>query len=484
MKRPVSLDADSLKLLIEAVRELDAGFAHLPELRSPADAEKLRPVLLAAARRLRDNYPYHHPLYMGQMLKPPHAIARLAYSLAMFLNPNNHAIDGGRASSIMETECLDKLAQFVGWQKYLGHLTSGGTMANFEALWIARQLQPGRMLAASTQAHYTHARLAGVLGMPFCPVPADNRGRMNAAALAELASAGQIGTIVATLGTTAAGAVDPLPEILAIARQHGLRVHIDAAYGGYFKLAGNLDADARRAFEVVEQADSLVIDPHKHGLQPYGCGCVLFKDRSVARYYQHDSPYTYFIDPAAGPNAPALCMEEGAADGQGPSAPLQHLGEISLECSRSGASAVALWATLELLPLEPGGEFARGLEACREAALALYAHLAGHRQLVPVVRPELDIVTWAVRAPCASVSSQRARQLFDVAERRGLHLALARLPRAMAEPANPVADWDSGEITCLRACVMKPEHRDWMPQITAILDEAAAASANGDEPRP
>ena len=159
---------------------------------------------------------------------------------------------------------------------------------------------------------------------------------------------GNVGTVVVTLGTTAIGAVDPLDEILALRERYGFRVHVDAAYGGYFGLIrDDLDEPARRAFLAIGQADSIVIDPHKHGLQPYGCGCVLFRDPAVGRLYKHDSPYTYFTSSEL------------------------HLGEISLECSRAGAAAVALWATQRLLPLEPEGDLAKGLAKGRRAALEL-----------------------------------------------------------------------------------------------------------------
>ena len=165
---------------------------------------------------------------------------------------------------------------------------------------------------------------------------------------------GDVGTVVVTLGTTAMGAVDPLAEILALRDRYGFRVHVDAAYGGYFRLIPEaLDEQARQAFAAIEQADSIVIDPHKHGLQPYGCGCVLFQDPAVGRFYKHDSPYTYFTSHQL------------------------HLGEISLDCSRAGASAVALWATQRLLPLVPGGEFARGLAKGRGRALELDRRLRG-----------------------------------------------------------------------------------------------------------
>jgi glutamate/tyrosine decarboxylase-like PLP-dependent enzyme len=253
--------------------------------------------------------------------------------LSLWINPNNHALDGGRASSAMEKEALAHLAAMFGWETHLGHICSGGTMANLEALWAARNLQGKPKIVASSQAHYTHERICGVLGIDFQSVPCNNKAQMDLNALEELLKSDQVGTVVVTLGATATGAVDPLADILALREKHGFRVHVDSAYGGYFTLVEDLDSNTRRHFNQLQQADSIVVDPHKHGLQPYGCGCVIFRDPSIAHLYKHDSPYTYYT----------------SAD--------LHLGEISLECSRPGASAVALWATQKLLPLEPGGEF-------------------------------------------------------------------------------------------------------------------------------
>jgi glutamate/tyrosine decarboxylase-like PLP-dependent enzyme len=447
----MTFDHQSLALLSEALRALDDGFDNLPSLENKLNLEAMRSALFAAAERLRDNYPYHHPLYVGQMLKPPHPIARLAYLLAMHLNPNNHALDGGRASSAMEKEAVAEIARMFGWDKHLGHLCGGGTIANFEALWIARELAPGKAVAASSQAHYTHSRLSAVLGVPFRSIPADAHGRMELSALDAELNSGEIGTVVATLGTTAAGTVDPLPEILALCRQHGVRVHVDAAYGGYFALVDNLAPHAHRAFDAIPDADSIVIDPHKHGLQPYGCGCVLFRDPNVGRFYKHNSPYTYFTSDEL------------------------HLGEISLECSRPGAAAVALWTTQRLLPLVKGGEFARGLGDGRAAALELHRALVDDHRFAPLFEPEMDIVVWAVRADSASDSSNRARQVFDAAAKNDLHLALASFPRKMLEACQPVQNWDADALTCLRACVMKPEHKTWLPEITARLKIAIAS---------
>jgi tyrosine decarboxylase / aspartate 1-decarboxylase len=438
---------DRLRAALERLR---AGFADLPDASPPEGGPEVERILTEVAERLKDNYPYFHPLYAGQMLKPPHPVARLAYSLALWLNPNNHALDGGRASSAMEKEAVADLARMIGWDTHLGHLTSGGTMANLEALWVAGRLKPGAAVLASTQAHYTHERISGVLALPFEAIPSDARGRLDMNALEARLAKGGVGTVVATIGTTATGAVDPLSDILDLRKGHGFRIHADAAYGGYFGLVDNLAPETRRAYERLAEVDSLVIDPHKHGLQPYGCGCVLFQDPSLGRFYKHDSPYTYF------------------------SSTQLHLGEISLECSRPGAAAVALWATHRLLPLTPGGEFARGLAAGRAAALALYERLRGDARFVTASAPELDILVWAPRAPTVSAASTAAKRLFEEAAKRQLHLALADLPIDLFDLAG--VDRDRQTLTCLRSVLMKPEHWEWVDRIWGIVEAAANAS--------
>jgi glutamate/tyrosine decarboxylase-like PLP-dependent enzyme len=446
-----------LDAFLEAVKKLDEGFAGLPAFETKAAGmERLVETLVVTAGRLRDNYPYFHPLYAGQMLKPPHPAARLAYALAMWINPNNHALDGGRATSAMEKEAVAEIAGMFGWTEYLGHLCGGGTMANLEALWVASQEHPGKKILASEQAHYTHKRISAVLQLQFESLACDARGRMDMNALAKRVERGDVGTVVATMGTTATGAVDPLPEILAWREKQGFRVHADAAYGGYFVLAGNLGVKATKAFGRIGEVDSIVIDPHKHGLQPYGCGCVLFRDPSVGRFYKHDSPYTYFS-----------------------SAEL-HLGEISLECSRPGAAAAALWTTQKLLPLERGGEFARGLERGRAAAMALYEKLAGDKRFVTAFTPELDIVVFALRASSVSTASALSRRLFDVAAERNLHLAVAELPADFWAANLGVMQRDRETMTCLRSVLMKPEHLEWIPRIWDELS-AAASEVLGEE---
>jgi tyrosine decarboxylase/aspartate 1-decarboxylase len=443
------LESKSLPLLTEALERLENGFSGLPEVHVDYDIDALRKVLLEVAGRLQDNYPYFHPYYAGQMIKPPHPIARLAYMLSLWINPNNHALDGGRASSAMEKEAVAEIANLFGWKSHLGHLCSGGTMANLEALWVSGRLKPGMTIVASEQAHYTHRRISEVLGLNFQVIPCDSLARMDLSALEKVLKRGNVGTVVATIGTTGVGSIDSLPGILKLKQKYGFRLHADAAYGGYFILADNLSNSTRKVYDCLTQVDSIVIDPHKHGLQPYGCGCILFKDPSVGALYKHDSPYTYF------------------------SSSELHLGEISLECSRPGASAVALWATQRLLPMVPGGEFARNLSKSREAALLLYERLLGAPQFKTIIEPELDIVVWAPNAGRVSLISKLSAEMFKVAASYNLHLAIFNYPTKLLKGSWHGVTMDADQVTCLRSCLMKPEHLDWMDQIWETLSRVA-----------
>jgi glutamate/tyrosine decarboxylase-like PLP-dependent enzyme len=406
--------------------------------------------------RLRDNYPFFHPSFAGQMLKPPHPAAVAGYLTAMLINPNNHALDGGPATARMEKEAVAQLAAMFGFGSHLGHLTSSGTIANLEALFIARELHPGQGVAFSAEAHYTHARMCKVLGITATPVETDAAGRMDTGALDAVLAGGRIGTVVATAGTTGLGAIDPVHEILAIARRHGARVHVDAAYGGFFTLlagAGGRAGLAAAPWRAIAGCDSVVVDPHKHGLQPYGCGAVLFADPDVGRFYLHDSPYTYFTSDEL------------------------HLGEISLECSRAGASAAALWLTFQLLPPVPDG-LGQVLAACRLAALDLAQLIEGSGLLALYQPPELDIVCYFPGRPrrLSAIDRDSARMLAD----------------GMADPADPVflsmlragtadfarrfpdlaADQDGARI--LRSVLMKPEHRGYAAALHQRLERLAA----------
>src|SRR5690606_34303520 len=232
-------------------------------------------------------------------------------------------------------------------------------------------------------------------------------------------------------------------------RRYGARLHVDAAYGGFFVVLAALRADEREArgyatfpaehFRALAACDSVVVDPHKHGLQPYGCGCVLFRDPSVGRFYRHDSPYTYFTSDAL------------------------HLGEISLECSRPGAAAGALWLTLRALPLRPDDGLGPILAACLRAARAWAARLADSDALDLYLPPETDIVTFFPRTaePTLSAVDAASQRLFAAAMEDAadpVFLSLYRVPAEALRARFPALEADQPHVRILRSVLMKPEH--------------------------
>ena len=413
---------------------------------------KAREVLAELVDRLSDNYPFWHPSYAGQMLKPPHPIASMAYFIAQQINPNNHALDGGPATAKMEIEVVAEMARMFGYENHLGHLTSSGTVANLEALWVARHLHPGKAIAFSAEAHYTHSRMCEVIGARTIEIAVDGRGRMDLDDLRARLKTGEVGTVVMTSGTTALGTVDPIGEAVELRREFEFRIHVDGAYGGFFKLladANLLGREANAAFKAIAESDSVVVDPHKHGLQPYGCGSVLFRDPSVGRFYKHDSPYTYFTSNEL------------------------HLGEISLECSRAGAAAAALWATLKCFPLAADG-LGKILQKTRAAAVRWSKLIEDSDKLRLVLPPQLDIVNFfAASSPKVSETSRTTHRVFEALMSDTEHpIYLAKFnakPSLFSQHQDLV--WDEPAMTVFRSVLMRPEHLDYVPTLHKRLLE-------------
>ncbi len=384
--------------------------------------------------RMAGSYPFHHPRYAGQMLKPPHPIAIAAYTAAMHVNANNHALDGGPVTSELEVEVVRDLAAMFGFpDDALGHLTSSGTIANLEALWVARELHPDKAVVYGADSHYTHSRMCAVLKVEGIAAPSDGDGRIDLDAVEELCRSGRVGTVVVTAGTTGTGTVDRVERAVELRERYGVRIHVDAAYGGFFTLLDELVPVA--SFKAIADCDSVVVDPHKHGLQPYGCGAVLFRDPGVGRLYKHDSPYTYFT-----------------------SAEL-HLGEISLECSRAGASAAALWLTLRSLDL------AQILTAGVRASRAWASLLRESDVLRLHGEPELDIVCYfPIAAKASEIDAASARVLdAGMTDPDPVFLSTLRIDGARFSAAHPEVEMDLDGVRVLRSVLMKPEHEPHVP---------------------
>lgn len=447
-----------LNILSESLAKLDDwrstfGISKLSE-DEPSEDELISEIIHRLEKRLEGNYPFHHPQYAGQMLKPPHPVAWLAYALAMTINPNNHALDGGPPTSEMEKEVIKKLAGMIGYDgNYLGHLTSAGTIANLEALFIARELHPDKAVAATANAHYTHRRMCRVLNCDFIEIPVDATGYPDLDFIKKHAP--KIGTLVVTMGTTGLGVVEPLSELKPLADQFGFRIHTDAAYGGFFKVIGH-DLPSSGDWDLLHLSDSIVIDPHKHGLQPYGCGSVLYKDYKIGKFFKHDSPYTYF------------------------SSDDLHLGEISLECSRAGASAAALWATLELIPLDAKG-LGSILKNCTSAANR-FVNILTEKPGWSVYRyPDLDIVGYFMEPRLKSIRSlnKLSKAIFNTGmsvakKEKGFHLSLFTIPSSQFREIFPGYTIDEKNAVILRSTFMKESHLSFAEELAGRIFKAGS----------
>ncbi|MDA8400839.1 MAG: aminotransferase class I/II-fold pyridoxal phosphate-dependent enzyme [Actinomycetota bacterium] len=450
-----SLRDELLERAHELVRRWEEGFG--PFAAHPADAvdrERLERAWQVFSGRMAGNFPFFHPRFAGQMLKPPHPVAAAGYLAAMLVNPNNHALDGGPVTSEMEKEVIATLGRMFRLPEVLGHLTSSGTLANLEALFVARELAPDKQVVYGSNAHYTHERMCRLLRLEAIEVGVDTAGRLDLEAVDRLCAGGRVGTVVLTAGSTGRGRVDEIHEALRLKERYGVRLHVDAAYGGFFSVlawdeqtAGLVPADSLKA---ISQCDSVVVDPHKHGLQPYGCGAVLFSDPGVGALYHHDSPYTYFTSEAL------------------------HLGEISLECSRAGAAAAGLWLTLETVPLEATEGFGPILSAGRRAALRLAGLLERDDGFALLEEPELDIVTYLPyeeglsRAEAGSWSQRMLRSAMGAPDPVWLSTLQLEAEEAAGLAGFVVGD---GGLRVLRSVLMKPAHELYLEELLARLVE-------------
>lgn len=231
--------------------------------------------------------------FFGYVLGCNEEIGAIAELLAAVLHQNVTAWRSGPAAVAVERTVVSWLAEAVGCVGFTGSLCGGGSAANLMALAMAREAKaPANdegaqtcTLYASDQVHMSIDKAVALMGigkrnLRRIPVDSDFRMRTDllAVAVAEDRAAGKNPVaIIASAGTVNTGAIDPLPEIAALAQREKLWLHIDGAYGALAAIA------APELFAGLNQADSLSLDAHKWLYQPLDCGCLLFRDAAAAR---------------------------------------------------------------------------------------------------------------------------------------------------------------------------------------------------------
>jgi aromatic-L-amino-acid decarboxylase len=243
-----------------------------------------------------------HPRFFGYIASPSTPIGAFADLIASTLNANVTSWRSAPAATEVELTVVRWLGSMIGYSDDArGLLTSGGSMANLNALFIAHRAQARdetsrtglwnasapMTIYASDQVHFSITKAADVLGLGRDQVrllKSDERFRLDVRALRESLSSDinnglRPFCIVASAGTTNTGAVDPLNDIAQVAEEFGLWLHVDGAYGA---LAA-LDESKRALFAGIERADSVSLDPHKWLYAPVDAGCLLFRDDARVR---------------------------------------------------------------------------------------------------------------------------------------------------------------------------------------------------------
>ena len=263
---------------------------------------------------LQDSLFNGHPKFWGYVTSSPAPIGILGDLLAAGINQNVGAFALSPVATEIEAQTIRWIAEMIGYPREAGGvLVTGGTMANFVAFlaarkakltWDARTQGMGgngsrRMrVYASSETHTWIHKAVDLFGLgldSIAWIPVDSDQRMNTKALRERIRLDQIKgdlpfMVIGTVGTVSTGAVDPLPEIAAIAREHALWFHVDGAYGGFAAVVPDAPADLRG----ISEADSVAVDPHKWLYAPLDAGCTLVRDRKILREAFSQSHPSYY----------------------------------------------------------------------------------------------------------------------------------------------------------------------------------------------
>ncbi len=334
-----------------------------------------------------------HPRTLSYFTPPPLTWSIVGELLAQWTNQGIDVWHAGPSGAFVEEEVGRWLCDLVGFGPgAFAVLTSGGVMANFMAMTVARDIHLARALGlgepprgrqlegvrvyASDQTHFSIARALDELGFPpdtLHLVRADADFRLHGAPVAKAVAADRAAgltpfAIAAVAGSTNTGSVDRTGELADVAGREGLWLHVDAAYGGAARLSRR---DAGRVPDL-ERADSVTIDPHKWFFQAYDLGAlVVRRERDLLETFQRSPEYYRGGETTAGPKA-GRRADGGPADGARAADPDPHADQLnyyqrSMEGTRR-FRALKLWLSWKHLGTEGLG---RLVEANDDLAGAL-----------------------------------------------------------------------------------------------------------------
>ncbi|UEM37693.1 aspartate aminotransferase family protein [Pectobacterium aquaticum] len=393
---------------------------------------------------LKDSLSVHHPQCVAHLHCPSLVVSQAAEVLINATNQSMDSWDQSPSATIIEMKLIEWLRTQVGYQSGdAGVFTSGGTQSNLMGLMLARDAffarqghsiqQDGLVgnlkkikVFCSENAHFSVQKNMALLGLGYqCVtlVKTDRFARMDLNDLAEkvaLAKANgeQILAIVATAGTTDAGAIDPLRAIATLAAEHQIWVHVDAAWGGALLLSEKY----RDYLDGIELVDSITLDFHKQFFQTISCGAFLLKEARHYELMRYQAAY--------------LNSEFDEAQG------VPNLVSKSLQTTRR-FDALKLWMGLEALGQQ---QYAAIIDHGVTLAQQVAQYVDGHASLELVMQPQLASVLFRFRP-----------QQLATADDATIALLNQRIGDALLESGRAnVGVTEFNGVTCLKLTLLNP----------------------------
>jgi tyrosine decarboxylase/aspartate 1-decarboxylase len=318
-------------------------------------------VLQQLKSKLKEDFTYDSGKILGSMCTKPHTFAKQIYMKCLEKNLGDPGLFPATAE--LEKEAIQLLGSLLSNPTACGHFVSGGTEANIIALWAARNLSKEKRneVIVPVSAHYSFDKAADLLGLKLIKIKLNERFQVDTKAVKDTITSKTL-AIVGIAGTTDLGIVDPLPELSETATAHNLYLHVDAAFGGFvlpfFKELGYADFDFDFKLPGV---CSITVDPHKMGLAPIPAGGILFRNEAIMKSVSVEVSYL------AGGNTK----------------------QSTIVGTRSGASAVAVWALLMHLGREG---YKAVVKRCMSLTWKLAEEIEKMDKIDLVTKPVMNIV--------------------------------------------------------------------------------------------
>jgi L-2,4-diaminobutyrate decarboxylase len=348
---------------------------------------------------------FHHPKYVAHLNCPIVVPAILAELILASINSSLDTWDQSAGGTFIEQKLIDWTAEKIGLgTKADGVFTSGGTQSNLMAMLLARDSYCSNRLGhnirdqglpkdyhklrvfTSEASHFSVQKSAAILGLGYeavVSVPCDDHFKMDVQVLEEkikkyFAQDLKPMAVIATVGTTDFGSIDPLMDIAEICRDYGLWMHTDAAYGCGLLLSEK----HRQLLYGIQYADSVTVDYHKSFFQPVSCGAFFVRNKKNLSFLTHHADYLN----------PLSQLKEGTPN----------LVNKSIQTTRR-FDALKLWLTLRTMG---AGNIGKAFDRVVDLAKEAYLLLLSEESIELVHQPELSTLVFRYR-PAQSDSERR-----------------------------------------------------------------------------